>query len=88
VCPPRGQEEIRQKSIDALTDHQRAVYDVIEEFEEIAPGDLYQEYRNRVENPKSDRTVRNYLKKMIRYNLVSAEGSIQDRVYRCVNSSS
>ena len=83
---PEAREEIRQKSIDALTDHQRAVYDVIEEFEEIAPGDLYQEYRNRVENPKSDRTVRNYLKKMQRYNLVTAEGSTQDRLYRCVES--
>ena len=59
---------------------------MIEEFEEIAPGDLYQEYRNRVENPKSDRTVRNYLKKMIRYNLVTAEGSTQDRIYRCTRS--
>ena len=59
---------------------------MIEVFEEIGPGDLCQEYRNRVENPKSDRTVRNSLKKMKRYNLVTAEGSTQDRLYRCVES--
>lgn len=32
------------------------------------------EYRDHAENPKSDRIVRNYLKKMERYNLVRAEG--------------
>jgi Fe2+ or Zn2+ uptake regulation protein len=62
------------------------VYDVIKEYGEISPNDLYSEYRTRMENPKSDSTVRNYLKKMQRYNLVTAEGSTQERLYRCVES--
>ena len=83
---PNARREIRQKNLESLTDHQRAVYDVIDEYGEIAPGDVYHEYRNRVENPKSDRTIRNYLQKMQQYNLVAAEGTTQDRVYRCVES--
>lgn len=83
---PNARREIRQKNLDSLTDHQRVVYDIIDEYDEIAPGDLYSEYRTRIEDPKSDRTVRNYLQKMQRYNLVKADGSTQDRVYRCVES--
>jgi len=81
---PEARQELRQKNIEALTPHQRAVYDVIEEHGEIAPGDLYQEYRNHVEDPKADRTIRNYLNKLEQYNLITAEGSTRDRVYRCV----
>lgn len=67
------------KTIDVLCLHQRAICDVIEEFGEIAPSDLYQEYRNRVEKPKPDRTVRNHLKKMIRNNHVTAAGQHKTR---------
>ena len=81
---PEARQELRQKNIDALTPHQRAVYDVIDEHGEIAPGELYQEYRRRVEDPKADRTVRNYLDKLERYNLVTAEGTTRDHVYRCI----
>jgi len=83
---PDARQEIRQKNLDSLTEHQRVVYEVIEEYGEIAPGDLYHEYRTRIENPKSDRTIRNYLKKMVRYNLVTTEGSTRDRVYRSLET--
>ena len=86
AAAPNARKEIRQKNLESLTDHQRTVYDVIKDYGEISPNDLYSEYRTRMENPKSDRTVRNYLKKMKRYNLVTAEGSTQDRLYRCVES--
>jgi hypothetical protein len=36
-------------------------------IEEITSGNRYQEYRNLVENLKSDRMVLIYLKKIIRY---------------------
>ncbi|WP_135666983.1 Cdc6/Cdc18 family protein [Halorhabdus rudnickae] len=85
---PDAREELRQKSLDALSDHQREIYDIIEDHGSIAPGTLYEEYRSRIDNPKSDRTVRSYLKKMVRYNLIAAEGSTQDRRYRCVASPS
>jgi orc1/cdc6 family replication initiation protein len=83
---PEARQELRQKNIEALTPHQRAVYEVIEDHEEIAPGDLYQEYRSRVDDPKVDRTIRNYLNKLEQYNLITAEGSTRDRIYRCVGS--
>ena len=57
---PDAREELRQKNLDALSEHQRKIYEIIEEHESIAPGDLYSEYRSRVDNPKSDRTVRSY----------------------------
>ncbi|WP_275738016.1 Cdc6/Cdc18 family protein [Halorhabdus sp. SVX81] len=85
---PDAHQELRQKNLDALSDHQRKIYEIIEEHGSIPPGDLYSEYRSRVDNPKSDRTVRSYLTKMERYNLVTAEGSTQDRLYRCLASAS
>jgi orc1/cdc6 family replication initiation protein len=84
---PQARQELRQKNIEALTPHQRAVYDVIEDHGAIAPGNLYREYRDRVDDPKADRTIRNYLNKLEQYNLITAEGSRGDRVYRCVGSS-
>lgn len=86
AAAPSARKEIRQKNLESLTDHQREVYDIIEEFGELAPSEFYQEYRTRVKNPKSDRTVRNYLQKMKRYNLVRADGSTQDRIYHCIES--
>lgn len=50
------------------------VCEIITEHGEIALSDLYAEYRDRADNPKSDRMIRNYLQKMERYNLVRAEG--------------
>jgi len=84
---PEARQELQQKNIEALTPHQRTVYDVIEDHGEITPGDLYQEYRERVNDPKADRTIRNYLNKLEQYNLITAEGSTQDRIYRCLESS-
>jgi len=79
---PAGREEVRQKSIDTLIHHQRVLYRIIEEHGEIEPSPLYGAYRERVEEPKSDRTVRNYLTKMAHYNLIVADGTSRDRTYR------
>ncbi|WP_255191966.1 Cdc6/Cdc18 family protein [Natronobeatus ordinarius] len=79
---PDAEAEIRRKNLDTLTPHQRLLYEILDEHDELAPGDIYATYRERAENPKTDRTVRTYLSKMARYNLLSAEGSSRDRVYR------
>jgi len=50
---PEARQELRQKNIEALTPHQRAVYDVIEDHGEIAPVNLYREYRERVDSEPS-----------------------------------
>jgi len=79
---PEARAEVHRKSLDSLTSHQRALYEVIEARGEVEPADLYAAYRERVDDPKSDRTVRNYLQKMAQYDLVVAEGTSRDRVYR------
>ncbi|MDY6777412.1 MAG: hypothetical protein SVU32_01995, partial [Candidatus Nanohaloarchaea archaeon] len=57
------------------------IYDVSEEGE-IEPRELYDRYREKVDDPKSERMLRNYLNKMVHYNLVDAEGEGRWRVYR------
>ena len=56
---------------------------MIEEHDRIAPRNLFEEYRNRVDEPKSNRTVRKYLKQLEREELIASEGSTRDRRYRC-----
>ncbi|RLM83927.1 hypothetical protein D3D02_15665 [Halobellus sp. Atlit-38R] len=67
--------------METLTDEQQILYDIITEHEEIAPSDLYAKYRGQSSDPKTDRTVRNYLQKMERYNLIRAKGHNRGRTY-------
>ncbi len=82
---PEAESEIKQRNVDILTEHQKVVYEVITEHGEITPSDLYESYRERVDDPKSNRMVRNYLKKMENYNLVRAEGHNRGRKYHSVS---
>lgn len=77
--------EIRQRNVEMLTDHQQVLYEIITERGEVAPSDLYEAYRTRVDDPKSDRMVRNYLRKLERYNLIKATGQNRGRTYCSVS---
>lgn len=79
---PETQSELRQENLDKLTTDQRVLYEIIEDAGELTPGELIGRYRVAVETPKSDRMVRNYLKKLAHYNLIAAEGKTRDRSYR------
>ena len=79
---PDAREEMHQQNVDRLTPDQRAVYEIIEQEGSVTPSELYQQYSSQVDDPKTDRTVRNYLSKMVQYNLITAEGSSHDRVYK------
>lgn len=79
---PEGRREVRRKAVEQLHPHQRALYEILDETDELSPGDLYEEYASRVDEPKTKRTVRNYLSKMSRYGLVVAEGEKRARTYR------
>ena len=79
---PAGRSAVHRTNLETLTPHQRTLYDVIDDVDRIEPGPLYEAYRERVEEPKTDRTVRNYLAKMVQYDLLVAEGTSRDRVYR------
>ena len=78
---PKAKAEIRRKNLEKLTDDQRALYEIISDRDGIRPDALYEAYRERVDEPKTERTVRNYLQKMRRYNLVEAEGKGPRRTY-------
>jgi Cdc6-like AAA superfamily ATPase len=79
---PDAREEIRRSTVETLTPHQRALYDALEEGGRQAAGELYARYERRVDDPRTRRTVRNYLAKMVQYDLVVAEGENRARTYR------
>lgn len=78
---PETHSEIRQRTTDKLTDHQQVLYDIIVESGEVGGGSLYEEYCRRVAEPKTRRTMRNYLQKLEQYNLITARGATKGRVY-------
>jgi orc1/cdc6 family replication initiation protein len=79
---PEAKTEIKQQTTEKLTDHQKIVYDIIVETGGIGGGDLYERYCQQVDEPKTRRTMRNYVTKLEQYNLVTAEGNTKARVYR------
>ena len=84
---PEARVERHQKDLETLKPHQRTLYEIIEEHREISPSELYAEYESRMDDPKTDRTVRNYLSKMDQYDVIEADGTSKDRVYRSVSES-
>jgi len=79
---PAARRELRQKSLDRLSDHQLAVYEVLREADELMPKEIVSQYATRVEDPRSKRTVRKYLRKLEQYNLIESAGEGPSRVYR------
>lgn len=80
---PQAKAEVRQRSVETLPDDQRIVHEVVAEHEPVAPADLYEQYRERMEAPRTERMVRNYLAKMVQYDRVEATGEGQRRRYHC-----
>jgi cell division control protein 6 len=81
---PAGKLAVKQRAVETLTPHQRTLYEIIEDAGEVSPGDLYEQYTARMEEPKSKRTVRKYLVKLDQYNLVQSVGEKRGRTYRPV----
>lgn len=82
---PEAHTERHKKDVKTLTPHQHTLYEIIEEHEEISPSDLYEEYAERTDDSKTDRTVRNYLSKMYQYDIIEAAGTSLDRTYKSVS---
>ncbi|EMA69271.1 Cdc6/Cdc18 family protein [Halorubrum kocurii] len=78
--------QIKQKSLDSLTPHQRVVYDIVRDHGPLGPSDIHDRYTEAVDDPRTKRTVRTYLSKMAQYNLLEAEGTSRDREYSLVDS--
>jgi Cdc6-like AAA superfamily ATPase len=79
---PEAKAEVTRKNTEKLTADQRTIYEIITERDGISPGELYEHYVERVNDPKTKRMVRNYLRKLRHYNLVVAEGENRGRIYR------
>jgi Cdc6-like AAA superfamily ATPase len=82
---PQGRAELRRKSLESLPSHQRALYGIVGDHGPIAPGAVYERYAGRVDDPKTDRTVRTYLSKLVEYDLFRAQGRTRDRTYVAVS---
>ena len=78
---PAARDNLRQRSLDKLTEDQRLVYDVLLESGPSMPKGLYDRYASRADEPKTKRTVRTYLRKLEQYGLVECEGAGPSR--RC-----
>jgi Cdc6-like AAA superfamily ATPase len=78
---PEAKAEVEQKNIEKLTTDQRILYEIISELGDITPGDLYERYEKRADDPKTKRMVRNYLTKLVHYNLIEAHGQDRGRIY-------
>ena len=78
--------QIKQKSLDSLTPHQRVVYDIVREYGPLGPSEIHERYTEEVDDPRTKRTIRTYLSKMAQYNLLKAEGTSRDREYSLVDS--
>jgi len=71
---PEAVKQDQSESLEKLNEDQRVLYDTIKQEEEIKPRELYDRYREEAEEPKVERTLRNYLKKMENYRLIESTG--------------
>ena len=81
---PEAKQSVQRKHIGQLTDHQRALYEILYDAGELTASEVHDSYRERVEEPRTQRTVRNYLTKLEDYNLIASDGETRARQYRCV----
>jgi orc1/cdc6 family replication initiation protein len=84
---PEARSALQQETIDRLDDHQYALYEIIREAGEIDPGEAYDAYVTTVDEPRTQRTIRNYVQKLAHYDLVEIIGENRGRTYRCLGSS-
>ncbi len=82
---PDARAEVQQRTVETLTPHQQQLYEIITENGSIPPGALYERYCEQVEEPKTKRTIRNYLSKLCQYNLIVADGENRGRTYRPIS---
>jgi Cdc6-like AAA superfamily ATPase len=78
--------QIRQKSLNSLTPHQRIVYDIVREHGPVGPSEIHERYTEEVDGPRTKRTICTYLSKIAQYNLLAAEGTSRDRECSLVDS--
>jgi Cdc6-like AAA superfamily ATPase len=74
-------EDNRSISLKKLNEDQRKLYNVLKEEGELSSRQLFERYREKVEDGPTDRTLRRYMSKMEAYGLIEKKGSTKDRKY-------
>lgn len=76
-------EQQRSLSLEKLNQHQRVLYEKLQESNTpVDPGELFESYKEEVEDPRTDRSLRRYMQKMEAYGLVSIQGDNRGRRYK------
>ncbi|QLH77428.1 AAA family ATPase [Halosimplex rubrum] len=78
--------ELHEETLARLTHHQRTLYEVVRDAGEISPAGAHDRYADRVADPRSSKTASNYLRKMVSYGLLVAEGATRGKTYRIDDS--
>lgn len=78
---PEARQEVRTKNMESLRQEQRLLVEILTDHGEMPPRELYAKYCDRVEEPRTKRTIRSWLQKLTHYNLVEAHGSGPSRTY-------
>lgn len=66
---------------ERLGEHQRTLFEVVTEANQIAPGTAYERYADRVESPRSRRRVRDYVRELAESGRIEITGENRGRRY-------
>jgi len=78
-----AEEEVRQKAISKLNDHQRVLYECIDNWGPLIQKDLYERYTQEHPDPITLRGLRkSHIPKLLHYNLVEAEHGSEGKMYQ------
>jgi Cdc6-like AAA superfamily ATPase len=64
----------KSRALAKLNEHQKIIYNILDEKREMLSGDLYREYKTRVSNPVGPRGFRKYMSKIVALGLAVAKG--------------
>jgi len=80
-----AEREVRQKAISKLNDHQRVIYECVEEWGPLIQKDLYARYTEEHPDPITLRSLRKtHFPKLEHYNLIEARRTGDGKTYRQV----
>lgn len=77
----QARRTVRTKRLDRLNAHQKLLYDLIKAAGEVPAGELHARYRERADEPLTERAIRNYLHKLEKYGFIRKKGTGRWRTY-------
>lgn len=70
--------------LNKLNDHQRILYNILKANKTLDSGKLFEEYRKQAEEIVTDRSYRNYMQKMVEFELVKESSSGRWKKYEII----